>query len=112
MFAGTVFGLAMTTDPGRKQEIVHEYHYNLLSVYLSKKCFDVPLMVSLQICTVYVKRKGLDQQTTQVIIPILLGLPAQPGVAASIVAGPKELVVPRWHTQLPACLLSTDTLQA
>ena len=33
------------------------------------------------------KRKGLDQQTAQVIIP--LWLPAQPGVAASIMAGPR-----------------------
>ena len=37
-------------NPGRKQEIVHEYHYNPLSASFIQKmqeCFDVPLMVSL-----------------------------------------------------------------
>ena len=49
-----------------------------------QECFDVLYMNRIDTLK---KKKKLDQQTAQVIIP--LWLPAQPGVAASIVAGPR-----------------------
>ena len=39
-----------TADPGRKEEIVHEYCYlSHLSEKKMQECFDIRLMVSIQI---------------------------------------------------------------